>query len=188
MDIIIPNSQILKEAIEKERLEAEQKAKQSAPMIEGKMGDLKVWTREDILKDGKTLPAEKLAQERVDSVITSKAEMRQEDCWVAGCPHKPVVWVREIQFDLAKVGAPINISNVTTADYEGPIPALCPLHERAEQLTEAVYLDRKEMQWGFKPERAIVIYTDGSYTEIECLQIDPLQSSIIVKDEYNGNN
>ena len=186
MDIAIKNitGEQLKLFEDKERRESEKP--KPTPMVEGKMEDLKVWTREEHLKSGITDPKEKIAREKIDEMITSKAEIRSEECWVEGCNHSPRIWVREVQFDLSEPGSPKDIAHVSTADYTGPVPGLCLAHEKtgSEMLAQAVWMNDPAIFWGYRPKRFIVIYTDGSVTEGDCISIIPSPKSPEVKEIY----
>lgn len=124
------------------------------------------WVKEDHAQ-GYVAPMEKTAIEKQNRILTQKAEVRSARCWQDNCRNAPRVWVREIIFDLFKLGSPVTLSGVNT-DYTGPIPGFCFAHEVSSVplLAEIVYKTREEMQWGYYPSRAVVVFTDGSRTEL----------------------
>lgn len=139
--------------------------KTKAVRIEAENG-ITHWVKEDHAR-GYVAPQEKVAIEKQDYVLTQKAEVRSNRCWHDNCRGTPRVWVREIIFDLFKPGSPLTLSGVNT-DYTGPVPGFCFAHEASDVplLTEVVYKTREEMAWGYLPSRAVVVFTDGSRTEL----------------------
>ena len=133
-------------------------------------------------------PVEKIQRDRLDQILTCKAETRDENCWMKGlgCSHKASTWVREIQFDLKEEKANINHSALSSANYNGPIPGFCKGHigTGPAQLAQTVYFSRSEMYWGFRPNRYFVIFTDGTKQGGPCVQIDPKQLEPIIVEEY----
>ena len=112
---------------------------------------------------------------QVERIIDTQSELRQDECWSAGCSIKPTVWVREVQFDLKgdKVGPDHRV--VSTKDYGGPIPGFCFAHlaEGPAQLAEAVYWDRTEIYLGLRPLKWWVIFTDGTKQGGLCTVLNP---------------
>ena len=56
-----------------------------------------------------------------------------------------------------------------------------------EKLVEAVCISRPELQWGYRPERWIVIHTDGIKREGVFIAIDPFRQSPEVVEDYTPN-
>lgn len=162
-------------------------------LVKGKADNgLSVWVPEHAIR-GYMPPSEKVIQEKIDRLVTAKAEIRSQTCWQDGCTHPPRVWVREVQFDLFKLGTAATLSGVST-DYTGPIPGLCVSHENTgiEQLVGLVYKQRPEIQWGYLPSRARVVFTDGSKTELLCDAFES-KTKVATVDEHtkgdaNGNS
>ena len=117
----------------------------------------------------------KIAQQKIDEVITIKSEQRQEECWCFGCSKQPVAWVREIQFDMRGDKAGVNQHVVSTQDYNGPIPGFCLGHMGIgpTQLAEVVYWDRTEIYLGLRPRKWWVIFTDGTTQGGLCEVLNP---------------
>lgn len=117
----------------------------------------------------------KVAQQKIDELLTLKAEDRQTECWCDGCINKPSVWVREIQFDMRGDKVGINQHVVSTRDYDGPIPGFCLTHvaQGPAQLAEAVYWDRTEIYLGLRPRKWWVIFTDGTKQGGLCEVLNP---------------
>jgi hypothetical protein len=129
---------------------------------------------------------EKIKREAVDLLLTEKSEIRSETCWVNdGCSGKPIVWVREVSFDLLHPDSRVDRAAVSSADYNGPVPGFCFRHINcADLLAEVVYLDHPVMQWGFRPLRWHVIYTDGTKESGSCDVIEDSLPELIVEDTY----
>lgn len=117
----------------------------------------------------------KIAQQKVDQILSIKSEDRQEECWSNGCTRKPSIWVREIQFDMRGDKVGINQHIVSTRDYEGPIPGFCSLHlgSGPAEIAEAVYWDRTEIYLGLRPRKWWVIFTDGTKQGGLCEVLNP---------------
>lgn len=117
----------------------------------------------------------KIVQQKIDDVLTLKAEERQEFCWCFDCKLKASVWVREIQFDMRGDKAGINQHVVSTRDYDGPIPGFCFAHAGPgpAQLAETVYWDRTEISLGLRPRKWWVIFTDGTKQGGLCKILNP---------------
>jgi len=118
--------------------------------------------------------------------LVEKAEQRDERCWVHKCDRIARVWVREVGFDFkgdkAELGQHIAVSS---SDYPGPVPGFCYFHMAGgpEELAEKVYFDRPEMYWGVRPNRWIVIFTDGTKRGGSCIELDPkMQQPKIVQE------
>ena len=120
-------------------------------------------------------PKEKIAQQRLDQLLTEKSEQRQEDCWCYGCDNRATIWVREVQFDMHgdKVGP--NNHVVSTKDYGGPLPGFCFAHigDGPAKLAEVVYWDRTEIYLGLRPRKWWTIFTDGTKQGGLCEVINP---------------
>ena len=155
MEIFTQPDREKREQLAKEEEQARKDAKlaeQTTRVREGQMGNLKVWQ-----KDTQTLP-DLFAKQRQEKVLGEKAEVRSGRCWQ--CYRQATVWVRAVQFHLGD----LRRAEVSTADYDGPVPGFCPYHlsHGPQDLAQAVYMDRPEMAWGFRPERYSVTFTDGS--------------------------
>lgn len=110
-------------------------------------------------------PAEKIALDRKNELLTQKAESRQEECWNVGCTRKAHVWVRHVAFDFKGPKAdPINHLTISSSDYPGPVPGFCLfcIATGPKLLAERIYLDRPEITWGALPTRWVVEFTDGT--------------------------
>lgn len=119
-------------------------------------------------------PAEKIALDRKDALLTEKSQHRQEECWNYGCSRKAAVWVREVGFDFkGEKAAPIQHIAVSSSDYPGPVPGFCIycLGSGPERLAEVVYFDRPEIAWGAVPTRWFVSFTDGTRQGGSCIQL-----------------
>lgn len=117
----------------------------------------------------------KIAQQKVDEFLSLRSEDRQEECWCLGCKAKPIVWVREVQFDMRGEKIGINQHVVSTKDYDGPIPGFCAGHlgPGPTQLAETVYWDRTEISMGLRPLKWWVIFTDGTKQGGLCEVLNP---------------
>ena len=117
----------------------------------------------------------KIAQQKLDELLTEKSEVRQESCWCPDCKGKPVVWVREIQFDMRGDKVGINQHVVSTKDYDGPVPGFCVAHvaKGPADLAEIVYWDRTEIYLGLRPRKWWVIFTDGTKQGGLCEVLNP---------------
>lgn len=117
----------------------------------------------------------KIALSKIDETLTVKAEQRDRTCWSFDCNNPPMLWVREVQFDMYgdKVGTDNHV--VSTRDYEGPIPGFCSMHvgNGPAQLAEAVYWDRTEIYLGLRPRKWWVIFTDGTKQGGLCEVLNP---------------
>lgn len=191
MDIFIQKDKDDRDRINKEgELQELQKEIEKNQQIleENKMGDLLIWTPKDIEKPRHLRPEEKIAREKFDKTLTQKAEIKDTKCWMhtLGCKHNPIVWVREIQYDMKNDKAGINHSQVDTSQYDGPIPGFCLGHisSGAEKLAETVYFDQTPMIWGLKPKRWFVIFTDGTKQGGKCIQLDPKQIKPEITEEF----
>ncbi len=142
----------------------------------------------DIEKPRDLKPQEKIAAEKKNETLTEKAEIRQEVCWyhVMGCTHRPTVWVREVQFDYKTLGANVDHAIVSTEGYSGPIPGFCVGHlaQGPAALAQSVYFQQPEMYWGFRPSRWVVVFTDGTTSRGECVEIDPKQQMPEIVEEH----
>lgn len=135
-----------------------------------------VYTKKEIgSNDEYRTPRDKALQESVDSFLTTKSELRQQECWFFGCNKAPTIWVREIQFDMLGDKSGINQHVVSTRDYNGPIPGFCIAHIAAgpTQLAETVYWDRTEISLGLRPRKWWVIFTDGTKQGGLCEVLNP---------------
>lgn len=143
-------------------------------------------TKDDPTKETYLSPEQKLAREKDDAKLTERTQRRDIVCWSYGCTNAPRLWVREIQFDIKsdKVGADNAIVN--TRDTEGPVPGFCLVHEvvGSKQLAEAVYLTRKEFQWGAPANRWFVIFTDGSKIGGDIHALDLGKGAWTVEEDY----
>ena len=150
---------------------------------ERKMGNLTLWVPKGFSEGRSLTPVEKIRRDKHDTNLQEKAETRQKECWAYGCQTRASTWVREIQFDFKTDKASINLASVDTSSYDGPVPGFCHVHagKAVEELVQKVYNDLPPMQWGMKPTRWFVIFTDGTKTGGSCLMIDPkqLQPTII---------
>lgn len=117
----------------------------------------------------------KIAQKKVDELLSIKSEDRQSSCWCYDCKSKPTVWVREIQFDMRGDKVGINQHVVSTRDYDGPIPGFCFAHlvDGPSQLVEVIYWDRTEIYLGLRPRKWWVIFTDGTKQGGLCEVLNP---------------
>lgn len=151
-------------------------------MMVGKMGNMFVWVR----PDEAPTPPEKIAREKKDDVLTEKASVRDDHCWAYGCDRYPLKWVREIQFDVYNQDNRIDKATVSSEDYLGPIPGFCFGHlaHGPADLAKAVYYDRDEIVWGFRPERYVVIFTDGTMEIGQTVSIVPNDPVSIVSDTH----
>lgn len=152
-----------------------------------------LWAPANHTKARELTPTEKIVNERFEDVLTEKAVARANRCWeheALGCTHTPIAHVHEVQFDLKEDKAKPLFRQVSTADYDGPVPGFCIGHLSSgpARLAEAVYFSRPEMQWGLKPRRWFVIFTDGSKTGGECLYLDPKQLQPEFKEEFTGDH
>lgn len=123
-------------------------------------------------------PPEKIALERKDAVLTAKAESRATECWSYGCARAPVAWVREVSYDFkGDKAAPVRHSAISSGDYPGPVPGFCHGHlgTGPAELARTVYFDRPEMQWGARPNRWFVSFTDGTKQGGSVMEIDPAE-------------
>jgi hypothetical protein len=156
-------------------------------LSEKKKGDFYTWTTPGIEKDRDLTPPEKIKREKINQVLTEKAEIRDPICWAYGCTNKSHVWVREVQYDFKQeMKDKIDHAVVSSRDYNGPVPGFCMghLHNGPMQLAETIYFSRQEMYWGLRPNRWWIIFTDGSKTGGLCQTIDPKQEMPTVKDEF----
>lgn len=148
---------------------------------EHSMGDLHLWAPKNFDRARNLTAPEKIANEKLDSLLTIKAEIKAETCWehdALGCNRKPAYWVREVQFDMKTDSkAKQDFRQVSSADYDGPVPGFCLGHigSAPSRLAQAVYFARPEMHWGLKPRRWFVIFTDGTKQGGECVSLDPHQ-------------
>lgn len=128
----------------------------------------------DLHKDRHQTPPEKIRQEKHDRLLTDKAEQRSQRCWCDDCDKLSLVWVREVQFDLKEEKAGINHAMVSSKDYDGPVPGFCwkHLYTGPAELAQVVYYSRPEVQWGFRPNRWFVIFTDGNKIGGNCIEFD----------------
>lgn len=117
----------------------------------------------------------KIAQKKADEILTIKSEERQEICWCPGCIRKPLVWVREVQFDMRGDKVGINQHILSSGNYNGPAPGFCPLHviDGPPKLAEAVYWDKTEIYIGLRPRKWWVIFTDGTKQGGLCEVLNP---------------
>jgi hypothetical protein len=117
----------------------------------------------------------KIAQQKIDLLLTDKAETRQNFCWYPECKGKPIAWVREIQFDMRGDKVGINQHVVSTSDYDGPVPGFCMVHiaNGPKSLAENVYWDRTEIYLGLRPRKWWVIFTDGTKQGGLCKVLNP---------------
>lgn len=117
----------------------------------------------------------KIAQQKIDAILTIKSEERQSECWCLDCVKPSVVWVREVQFDMRGEKAGINQHVVSTQNYNGPIPGFCLGHigSGPTQLAETVYWDRTEIYLGLRPRKWWVIFTDGTKQGGLCEVLNP---------------
>jgi len=131
-------------------------------------------------------PPEKIALGRKDAVLTAKAESRDETCWNHACARRATVWVREVTFDFKGERAePVRHAAVSSADYPGPVPGFCAFHlgTGPAELAQAVYFSRPEMQWGVRPNRWFVSFTDGTKQGGMAVEIDPKQEMPKIVEE-----
>lgn len=143
----------------------------------------------DVEKPRELTPAEKIAFDKKHELLGEKAEVRQDTCWSYGCDRTPAVWVREVSFDFKGDKAdPVKHAAVSTADYNGPVPGFCTfcLGTAPQQLAEAVYFSRPEMQFGVVPERWFVSFTDGTRQGGRCIELNPKQLLPTIKEEFIG--
>jgi len=157
---------------------------------ETKKGDFYYWTPPDLEKPRNLTPSEKLATEAHLEFVADKAVQRQHKCWEVGCARDAYVWVLEVQFDMKGDKADAGQhAIVNTQDYDGPVPGFCPTHLGGgpAHLAEQVYFSAPLMQWGFKPRRWFVIFTDGTKQGGSCLEIDPKQETPTIIEEFNAS-
>lgn len=154
---------------------------------EHRMGEMLLWAPKNHDKPRSLDAVEKIANEKLDKLLTEKSELRDETCWCNGCPKSAAFWVREVQFDMKNDKAVAgNFRQVTSADYNSPVPGFCIGHigSGPPELAQAVYFNRAEMNWGLKPKRWFVIFTDGTKQGGECVAIDPLQRQPEFVEEF----
>lgn len=129
------------------------------------VGGLVVVTPEDIATRAMT-PKERIQRQRHDAQLAAKATAREEKCWrhTVGCKGKAITHVAAVEFDMKADGEPTGSAFISTNDYPGPVPGFClACQSRGPQdLAQAVFVSRPEMQWGFKPRRWFVLFTDGT--------------------------
>ena len=137
-------------------------------------------------KERPLTPPEKIRIEKLDGLLTAKAEQRDEECWSYGCTRRPCAWVREVRFDVKEELAGMHNATVTTRDYSGPVPGFCHgcIATGPAELAQRVYFSRPEMYWGFRPTRWFVIFTDGTKQGGSALEIDPKQLQPKIVEEY----
>lgn len=156
---------------------------------EEKRGDFYYWKPPDLIKPRHLTPGEKIATERHYDEQIEKALIRDDLCWELECKLRARVWVLEVQYDMKGSKAELGKhAVVNTSDFTGPVPGFCMLHigTGPAHLAERVYWTRTLMQWGFKPERWAVIFTDGTKQGGSCLEIDPKQETPTIIEEFNG--
>lgn len=132
----------------------------------------------DLAKPRHLDPAEKIALAKLDAQTTEKALSRQKTCWCLNCERPAIVWIREVCFDMkGEKAAPVQHKQVSSADYDGPVPGFCLRHEASgpPELAAAVYWNRPEIAWGVKPTRWWAVYTSGLMQGGDCLSMDPKQ-------------
>lgn len=132
-------------------------------------------------------PAEKIALDRKNALLTAKAESRQETCWRLACDHKATVWVREVGFDFkGDRASSVQHIKVSSADYPGPVPGFCTfcLGSGPEELAERVYFDRPEIWWGVTPTRWFVAFTDGTIQGGTCVELNLRRGLPIYKETH----
>ena len=130
-------------------------------------------TSREAVRDIELPPQFKLRHERYLHRLGALAQHRQTTCWMSdatGCSRAPIVHVQEVGFDLRDIDATTRVAMLSSADLTGPVPGLCPhcLATAPPLLAEAVYSTRREMQFGLRPTRWFVRFTDGSTQSGPC--------------------
>lgn len=154
-------------------------------LIQTRVGKFFKLEHPDLEKPRDLTPIEKFALDRKDKELTLKADWRSTICWAWGCNRPPTDFVREVGFDFkGDKAAALDHITISSADYPGPVPGFCIPHTYSGepmQLVEKVYWDRPEIQWGAKPTRWWLVFTNGIKLGGSCLEIDPLQLAPDVK-------
>lgn len=123
-------------------------------------------------------PAEKLQRQRQDALLAAKAVVRDTMCWRSsvGCKGRAMTHVAAVEFDLKAPNEPRGHAFIDTSDYPGAVPGFCVgcIGTGPQDLAQAVFMSRPEMQWGFKPTRWFVLFTDGSSQGGDVKEIDLL--------------
>ena len=140
----------------------------------------------DVEKPRHLTAPEKIALDKKNSILTQKAESRQEMCW-KDCGRKASIWVQEVGYDFKGTKAEaVQHAAISSADYPGPVPGFCHfcIVEGPAELAEAVYFARPEMYWGVRPTRWFVSFTDGTKTGDMIVTIDPKQELPTIIEEF----
>ena len=159
-------------------VEREAEAAEQAKRHEVQMGKVRSFESERNWHGDRSLTsAERSARSAIDTLLNVTTQDRQTTCYMStcGCQGTPVVWVREIGFDRRELSADLDLAQITTADYDGPVPGFClaHVHDAPIQLAQRVYFTTPLMQWGYLPTRWFVRFTDSTSMRGEIRQINP---------------
>lgn len=128
---------------------------------------------EEAAQDVEVSPAHKLAHDRLYRQLAGAAMGRQEHCWMRearGCQGTPILHVQEVGLDMREQGARSRVALLSSKDLKGPVPGFCVgcMATAPAMLAEAVYSMRRETQFGVKPRRWFIRFTDGTSQVGEC--------------------
>lgn len=142
-----------------------------------KIGHISYWTPDPVGSKKATKlerPEEKIAKEKRDKMFAEKAQHRSDTCYL--CNGTPMLWVNQVQFDMRHPDASVDQAVVDSSDYAGPVPGFCMGHliEGPRHLAERVYADLPVIQWGLRPLRWWVVFTDGTKQGGQCQEFGSL--------------
>lgn len=125
---------------------------------------LKLWMPPGAEKHRQLTREEQAFRDALDNHLDHSP--RDSHCWMytaTKCPHPPKVWVHEVQFDYKEDSASHNFAQMTSARLSGSRPGFCRGCIRfANMLAEKVFLVDPATEWGMRPRRWHVVFSDGS--------------------------